>query len=254
MQRRNLHSSAGVVFCLPQPAIAHRAGTSGAPTSNVKISRREIIMTRFSTRTFAATVLATAMFAAAAVPAMAQQNTAAPAAATATAPADAKPAHRQHERGARMTPEQRQERMAKRSAAFKQKLKITADQEPAWNAFQSAMHPADKADHARLDHKGMEKLTTPERIDRMRAMHAQRSAEMERRGEATKTFYATLKPEQQKTFDQESVRMMHHRGGPDGGHGPKGERHRDGKHQQHKAHQAKPAQPDAATTAPADAK
>ena len=215
-------------------------------------------MTRFSTRTFAATVLATAMFAAAAVPAMAQQNTAAPAAATVTAPADAKPAHRQHERGARMTPEQRQERMAKRSAAFKQKLKITADQEPAWNAFQSAMHPADKADHARLDHKGMEKLTTPERIDRMRAMHAQRSAEMERRGEATKTFYATLKPEQQKTFDQESARMMHHRGGPDGGHGPKGERHRDGKHQQHKAHQAKPAQPDAAapaaTTAPADAK
>ena len=213
--------------------------------------------TLFSTRTFAATALAAAMFAAVAVPSIAQTTAPTPAT-TASAPADAKPAHRGHDRKQRMTPEQRQERMAKHAEAFKQKLKITADQEPAWTAFQQSMQPKDRPDHARLDPKEMDKLTTPERIDRMRAMHAQRSAEMERRGEATKTFYATLKPEQQKTFDQESARMMHHRGGPDGGHGPKGERHRDGKHQQHKAHQAKPAQPDAAapaaTTAPADAK
>ncbi len=180
-------------------------------------------MARFiTTRSFAATALATAMFAAAAVPAFAQD--AAPAPAAAAASADAKPAPRAHKEHRaehrKATPEQRQERMAKHAEAFKQKLKITADQEPAWNAFQAAMHPADKDGHARLDHKGMDKLTTPERIDRMRAIHAQRSAEMERRGEAVKTFYAALKPEQQKTFDQESARMMH-RFGPGMDHGPR---------------------------------
>ena len=79
--------------------------------------------TLFSTRTFAATALAAAMFAAVAVPSIAQTTAPAPAA-TASAPADAKPAHRGHDRKQRMTPEQRQERMAKHAEAFKQKLKV----------------------------------------------------------------------------------------------------------------------------------
>lgn len=221
--------------------------------------------TLFSTRTFAATALAAAMFAAATAPSFAQTTAPAPAAATASAPADAKPAHRgHHDRKQRMTPEQRQERMAKHAEAFKQKLKITADQEPAWTAFQQAMQPKDRPDHARLDPKDMDKLTTPERIDRMRAMHAQRTAEMERRGEAVKTFYAALKPEQQKVFDQEHHRMGH-RFGPGGEHGPrdggpKGDEPRrggghDGKHRaHHNDHhgQGKPTPP-AAPTASAPA-
>ncbi|MPM24474.1 hypothetical protein SDC9_70957 [bioreactor metagenome] len=191
-------------------------------------------MARFTTRSFAATALAAAMFAAAAAPSFAQTAApAAPAAAAASAPTDAKPGHRPHARGERMTPEQRQERMAKRADAFKQKLKLTTDQEPAWNTFQEALHPKDKPEHARLDRKEMDKLTTPERIDRMRAVHAHRSAEMDRRGEAVKTFYATLKPEQQKVFDQESARMMH-RFGP-GEHRGKGARDgREGGHRDHK--------------------
>ncbi len=218
--------------------------------------------TLFSTRTFAATALAAAMFAAATAPSFAQTTAPAPAAATASAPADAKPAHRgHHDRKQRMTPEQRQERMAKHAEAFKQKLKITADQEPAWTAFQQAMQPKDRPDHARLDPKDMDKLTTPERIDRMRAMHAQRTAEMDRRGEAVKTFYAALKPEQQKVFDQEHHRMGH-RFGPGGEHGPrdggpKGDEPRrggghDGKHRAHHHGQGKPTPP-AAPTASAPA-
>ena len=58
----------------------------------------------------------------------------------------------------------------------------------------------------------MEKLTTPERIDQMQALHAQREAEMKKRGDATKTFYAGLTPEQKKTFDAETARFM--AGGP----------------------------------------
>ena len=63
-----------------------------------------------------------------------------------------------------------------------------------------------------------ERLTIPERIDRLRALKAQRDAEMVRRGDATKAFYATLSPEQQKVFDSETLRFGRHRhGGP--GHG-----------------------------------
>jgi hypothetical protein len=54
----------------------------------------------------------------------------------------------------------------------------------------------------------MQKLTTPERIDRMRAQRAQRDAAMDARSDAVKAFYAQLQPEQQRTFDTASARMM----------------------------------------------
>jgi hypothetical protein len=56
------------------------------------------------------------------------------------------------------------------------------------------------------------KLPTPERIDQMKTLRSQHMGEMnaamDKRGEATKTFYATLTPEQKKTFD--SATMSHH--------------------------------------------
>lgn len=93
---------------------------------------------------------------------------------------------------------------AERMAQLKTKLQLTAAQEPAWTTFTSAMQPGERT--ARLDRAGMEKLSTPERIDRMRALRAQHAAEADRRGEATKTFYATLAPAQQKTFDDQPLR------------------------------------------------
>jgi hypothetical protein len=79
---------------------------------------------------------------------------------------------------------------------------------------------------ARLDRSGMEQLTTPERIDRMRALRAQHAAEADRRGEATKTFYAALTHEQQKTFDAKSHRghRMAGMAGMKGGEGRHGHR------------------------------
>ena len=63
-----------------------------------------------------------------------------------------------------------------------------------------------------------DKLTTPERIDKMKAMRTERMAEMnaqmDKRGDATKAFYAALSSEQQKTFDAEHRKM-----GPREGHG-----------------------------------
>jgi protein CpxP len=64
----------------------------------------------------------------------------------------------------------------------------------------------------------MEKLSTPERIDKMKALRAQRDAEMDKRATATKTFYAALTPEQQKVFDAQHMRGGHgaHHGGDRG--------------------------------------
>ena len=57
----------------------------------------------------------------------------------------------------------------------------------------------------------MEKLSTPERIDKMRSERAQHMADMttamDKRDEATKTFYATLDADQKKVFDAEHSRM-----------------------------------------------
>ena len=127
------------------------------------------------------------------------------------------PVAEQAQRPRAMTPEQRQqfmkERMGQRLEAFKQKLQLTPAQEPAWNGFVQSMQPNAEPRHARLDWQGMDKLTTPERIDRMRAMGAQRMAEMDRRGDAVKDFYAQLTQAQQKTFDAEGARMYGQRGG-----------------------------------------
>lgn len=118
----------------------------------------------------------------------------------------------------RFDPARMQERMARRMAALKQKLGITAGQEGAWTAWTGAMQPP--AGMKRPEPGEMAKLTTPERIDRMRAMRAERAAAMDKRADATKTFYAALTPEQKKVFDSETARMggrggrmgHHHRG------------------------------------------
>ncbi|HSV36195.1 MAG TPA: Spy/CpxP family protein refolding chaperone [Ramlibacter sp.] len=122
------------------------------------------------------------------------------------------------ERMARM-----QEHMTQRLAAFKQKLQLTPGQEAAWNSYTAALKPTP---HQRPDHAEMEKLSTPERIDRMRTLRTARLAEMDKRGEATKTFYGVLTAEQKKVFDAETSRGGRHAGGHGRGHGGQGGHHR----------------------------
>ena len=109
-------------------------------------------------------------------------------------------------------PAKMQENMRKRQAALKAQLKITAAQEGAWTSFATSMQPSARG--PRPDKADFEKLTTPERIDKMRAMRVQRDADMDKRADATKAFYAVLSPEQQKVFDAHAMPRMH--GGPDG--------------------------------------
>lgn len=102
--------------------------------------------------------------------------------------------------------EHKAERHTQHLTELKTKLNLQAAQEPAWNTFtQSMQHPARMA---RPERASLEKMTTPERLDMMQAMKAQRDAHMQQRAEATKTFYASLSTEQKQVFDQETARMM----------------------------------------------
>lgn len=118
------------------------------------------------------------------------------------------------ERMGRHDPAKMKEHMAKRMTELKQKLVIAPAQEGAWTAWTASMQPP--AQWKRPDRAEMEKLSTPERIDRMRAMRAERNAMMDKRAEATKAFYAALTPEQKKVFDAQTVRHAGrgHHGGP----------------------------------------
>ena len=116
-----------------------------------------------------------------------------------------------------------QERRAKRLGTLKQKLQITPAQEGAWNAWTAALQPVS---FQRPDRAEFARLTTPERIDRMRALRAQHEAEQDKRADATKALYAALNPEQKQTFDKVSLRMLggHHRHGGWGQRGENGPR------------------------------
>lgn len=117
------------------------------------------------------------------------------------------------------------ERHAQRMERLKADLKITAAQEPAWNAYLARTAHEPRKPAAAED---WSKLTTPQRLDKMQALHNERSAEMAKRVDATKSFYAQLTPEQQKTFDTQGGGFRHagmkgeHRMGGQGRDGGKG--------------------------------
>jgi Spy/CpxP family protein refolding chaperone len=126
-------------------------------------------------------------------------------------------------------PAKMQAMMAKRQTELKASLKITPAQEGAWTTYSAAMQPP-AGMHARPtpeQRAELDKLTTPQRIDKMREMRNQRttdmSASMNKRGDATKALYSALTPEQQKAFDaqQNNYKGRHSHGGP-GQHGGRG--------------------------------
>jgi hypothetical protein len=111
----------------------------------------------------------------------------------------------------------REERRAAHLSALKDKLKLAPEQEAAWNAFASANQPG--VHRMGGDRQAMraefDKLSTPERMDKMMAMSEARRARMAERAGAIKAFYAQLTPAQQKVFDAEAMagghRGQHHR-------------------------------------------
>ncbi len=109
-------------------------------------------------------------------------------------------------------------------------LQLQPSQQSALAAYLDAMKPPGDM-QARGDMRqrmggDMERLPTPERLDKMMARFDEMHARMVARVAATKQFYAQLSPSQQKAFDDLAPMMMHRfgggRGGMDGRHGDGG--------------------------------
>jgi protein CpxP len=110
-----------------------------------------------------------------------------------------------------------QQRRAQKMARLKETLQIAPTQEGAWTAWTASMQPP--TNWQRPDRAELERLATPERIDRMRALRTERMGMMDKRAEATKAFYATLNPIQKRVFDLETARRGHRGGDHEGGWG-----------------------------------
>jgi len=110
---------------------------------------------------------------------------------------------------AEMMQQRMTQKMEQRQATLKTNLKLTAEQEPAWQAFVQAMKPP--ARPARPNPSELDAMTTPQRLEKMKAMKAERDAHMNQRIQAIQTFYSVLTPDQQKVFDTQRPMRPHHR-------------------------------------------
>ena len=85
-------------------------------------------------------------------------------------------------------------------------LRLRPDQERAWQMFDEASRP-DPQEEARqrnaFDRMGS--LRAPQRFDLSIQMMRSELEDTERRANALKAFYTTLSPEQQATFDRETL-------------------------------------------------
>lgn len=105
------------------------------------------------------------------------------------------------------------ERMKQHQQRLHDALKLTPDQEKAWSKYQESA-PFAKNDR-REQWAEMDKLSAPERADKMLEMQRQHQDAMSKHVAAMKEFYGQLTPEQQKTFDAQSMSRQR---------GPRGDR------------------------------
>lgn len=96
------------------------------------------------------------------------------------------------------------------------KLKLTTDQQPAWQTFSDqvndqAKNMAAMQDKMKNKAQAMPK-TAPERMSTMADMMKERAQDMAKMADAVKTFYAILTPEQQAAFDKMHMKHMGHMG------------------------------------------
>ncbi len=109
--------------------------------------------------------------------------------------------------------EQRDNRRAERQQKYLNELKVylqlQAHQEAAWQIFSNAVKtPVKRA--MSFKPSELEKLSTPERIDKVMASKAEKDLEITNRMNASKTFYTSLTPTQQKVFDTHTLKLLAH--------------------------------------------
>jgi len=102
-------------------------------------------------------------------------------------------------------------RAEKHLGELKAKLNLTADQQPAWQAFSDQVNDQAK-NMAEMRGKMKDRMqampkTAPDQMAKMADMMKDRAQNMEKMAGAVKTFYDTLTPDQQTAFDK--VHMSH---------------------------------------------
>jgi protein CpxP len=161
-------------------------------------------MTRLNTTRFALSVLLAGSALAAVIPAQAQPMM-----------GDMGMHHDDSRMHERMT-----KQMEKNQADLKAKLHLAASQEGAWNTFVQATKPPAKPIAQGVDRAELAALKTPERLDKMNAVHLAHQKAMEthmkQRNDAIREFYNHLSTEQQNVFDAETLRGSSHMMGPKG--------------------------------------
>ncbi|MBR7070211.1 MAG: Spy/CpxP family protein refolding chaperone [Oxalobacter sp.] len=110
-------------------------------------------------------------------------------------------------------PEARQQRLQK----LHDDLKLSSSQEPAWNDYVAVVNKDRGPRGDRPSREDFEKMTAPERLEKMLDGMKRHEARLQERLDATRTFYAKLSDAQKQVFDKEA--MPHHP-----------PRHRHGKH------------------------
>lgn len=85
-------------------------------------------------------------------------------------------------------------------------LHLTPAQDGAWRDYVAAVTPtAEATDRRRSMEEMMPQLPTPRRIALIEASMARDEADFHREGQAVIAFYQQLTPEQQRTFDTETL-------------------------------------------------
>lgn len=133
-----------------------------------------------------------------------------------------------------------QEKRTARQVALRDKLQLSAEQEPAWQEFVTATAPAQRAPRkVSGTREDRSKLSAPERLERRLQGMQQMQDSMARHVEAVKKFYAVLNSEQQQAFNAnyrgEMQRFGQHHGPRaqhlrHGGPRPDGSRHDGSRH------------------------
>ena len=104
------------------------------------------------------------------------------------------------------------EMRTKHLEALHKKLDIKPEQESAWQTWTEQTKMPERPQHSKADWEAMQKLSAPERMEKMLEHMKAGQTRMEQHLAALKTFYGQLTPEQKATFDKVSLR--HRPGGP----------------------------------------
>jgi periplasmic protein CpxP/Spy len=104
------------------------------------------------------------------------------------------------------TAAQSQGQQAPNLSALHDALHLKAGQESAWSAYKASVSPSPAAQQRRRAAAMLfPTISAPRRIDLVTAAMQGDLDDLRRQGDALKTFYATLSPEQQHVFDAQTL-------------------------------------------------